>query len=325
MKKALVFSSVGLGDGLIFLTLSYNLFKNGYFVETYHPFLNEMQSWFPYTNIKPFDKFDVSLIEQNNFDFLKDYDLIIINSDYTSLNKQLLKVAKTNYPQKTFELHPSTCKSKNYLGSLKFDIKKNVTQNLLDFCKTNLNLTNLEISNGIEYPKNLVNRKYAKRIIIHATSKDPLRNWPKEKYKKLCLYLKENDFEPYIILSISEKKDLEDFFKKANIEVLSFNNLNETASFIYEAGFMIGNDSGIGHLASNLKIPTLTIFSQKRKQILWKPNFFIGKTIAPMPLINIKGFRIRDKYWYKTIFTTQVINKFKKLIKEFEKYESCNI
>jgi ADP-heptose:LPS heptosyltransferase len=80
---------------------------------------------------------------------------------------------------------------------------------------------------------------------------------------------------------------------------------------------MIGNDSGIGHLASNLKIPTLTIFASRRKKTLWRCDFFQNDIIYPLPLINIKGFRIRDKYWYKTIFVFNILKKFNKLTKNY--------
>ena len=79
---------------------------------------------------------------------------------------------------------------------------------------------------------------------------------------------------------------------------------------------MLGNDSGIGHLASSLKIPTLTIFATKRKEILWKPNYITGITVSSWPLINIKGLRLREKFWKKTISVKKVIHNFNKLVKE---------
>lgn len=313
MKKALVYSSNGLGDGLLFLVISNNLSKNGYLVDTYHPFLSELNRWFDYTNIKPYPK------DSQNLEFLKDYDLLIINSDYLPLNKEIVKYIKNNFKNHSYELHPSTCKGKNPpIGNLKFDIKKTVVENLNFFCKNILNLQNVESTNSIKPLKNLTYRKYKNRIVIHPSSKDIEKNWPKEKFKELCDKLKIMGYEPNFILTDSERKQFEDL----NIEIPKFNNLEERASYIYESGYMIGNDSGIAHLASSLKIPTLTIFSTKRKEKFWKPSFFIGKTVISWPLINISHLRLREKYWKKTITVKRVLNNFIKLVKM---YESRNI
>jgi len=313
MKKALVYSSNGLGDGLLFLIISNNLKKNGYLVDTYHPFLFEINKWFKYTTIKPYPK------NEENFNFLKGYDLIVINSDYNTLNKEIVRYSKKNFPSKTFELHPSTCKGKNPpIGDLRFNFKKTIKENLIFFCKNNLNLQNVEGSNAISVLKNLKYRKYLKRIAIHPSSKDIKKNWPLNKYEKLCKKLKKLGFEPNFILTKFERKQFEDI----DIEKPKFNNLEEMTSFIYESGYMIGNDSGIAHLASSLKIPTLTIFSTKRKERFWKPSLFISETVVSWPLINFSHLRLREKYWKKTISVKRVLNKF---IKLKIKYESSNI
>lgn len=309
MKKALVYSSCGLGDGLLFLVISKNLSQNGYLVDTFHPFLSEMNKWVNYTTIKPYPK------DVKNLDFLKSYDLIIINSDYEKLNKEILKYCEKNLANITYELHPSTCKGKNPpIGDMKFDFSKTVLENFGFFCKNILNFKNFESSNELTVLKDLEYRKFSKRVVIHPSSKDLKRNWPKEKFKNLCYKLKNLGFEPVFILTDLEKKQFED----VNIEKPKFKNLEEIASFIYESGYMIGNDSGIGHLASSLKIPTLTIFSNRRKEKFWKPSFFMGRTVGPWPLINISHFRLREKYWEKTISVKRVLKNFIKLVKTHE-------
>lgn len=313
MKKALVYTSHGLGDGLIFLMISKNLSKNGYIVDTYHPLLFQLQGWIDYTNLLPYPK------NFNNFEFLKQYDLIVINSDYQTLNKELVKYTKENIEDKTFELHPSTCKGKNPpIGDLKFDLEKSILENLKDFCQKSLNLKLVEMSNSLKIPKNLIYRKYPNRVAIHPSSKDIEKNWPKEKFYKLCLYLKKLKFDPYLILTDEEKTN----FQELDIPKPSFKNLDGMASFIYESGFLIGNDSGVAHLASSLKIPTLTIFSTKRKEKFWRPNFFISKTVISWPLINIAHLRLREKFWKKTITVKRVLKNFITLVDE---YESSNI
>ncbi|NGX35134.1 MAG: hypothetical protein K1060chlam1_01504, partial [Candidatus Anoxychlamydiales bacterium] len=299
MKKALVYCSKGLGDGLIFLVLSNNLSKNGYKVDTFHPFLSELNGWFKYTKIKTYPDVDT------NFEFLNDYDLLVINSDYEDLNKKLVNHAKSNHADKTYELHPSACKGKNLAkGDLKFNPEITVKENLAIFCENDLNFTNVFSSNDITIPSHLKYRKHKKRVVLHPTSNNIDRNWPKKKFLKLVRKLKKDGYEPSFILAPHEKNY---FGNSIDIDIPKFNNLEEIASFIHESSFFIGNDSGIAHLASALKIPTLTIFSTRRKQKFWRPSFHIDETVVSWPLLNIKGLRLREKYWKNTISVKRVI------------------
>ena len=302
--------------------ISKNLSDNGYKVDTYHPFLSEMNRWFDYTKVMAYpnishkiDDFSLELKKTQLENFFKGYDLIIINSDYEDLNKEMIQYTKDNLSDITYELHPSACKGKNPpIGHLKFDFTKPVVENLTYFCKEILKLKHISSTNSLTPLKNLKYRKFLKRIAIHPLSKDLEKNWSKKKFLKLCLKLKNNGYEPNLILTNSERP----FFEDANVEKPIFNNIEEIASFIYESGYMIGNDSGIAHLASSLKIPTLTIFSTKRKERFWKPSFYMGKTVVSWPLINISHMRLREKYWKKTISVRRVVNNFIKLVKEYE-------
>ncbi|MBN2478954.1 MAG: hypothetical protein JXA94_01870, partial [Parachlamydiales bacterium] len=173
MKKAAVFCSHGLGDGLIFLIISYNLYRNGYAVDTYHPSLFELQRWFDYTNLKKEPNEDQ--IEE----VLSQYDLIIINSDFRKINKEIKKKAFEKFKSKTFDLHPTTCKGRGKpIGCKRFDFQKTINENLIEFCEKILKLKNVIKDNGIKIPKDLTHRKFLNRVIIHPTSNDPQKNWP---------------------------------------------------------------------------------------------------------------------------------------------------
>ena len=305
MKKAAVFCSHGLGDGLIFLSLAYNLSKNGFTVDTYHPSLLELQNWVKYTKLKK------EPLEENILETLKNYDLIIINSDYREINKKIKDCILKNYADIFFELHPTTCKSKsNPIGSMRFDFHKNIMLNLKDFCEKKLDIKYFEANDLLTPFSKLTHRKNKNRIIIHPTSKDIEKNWPNRKYEMLCVKLKKRGFDCKIILTKDEKKNY-----VTNFETPEFNNLSELACYIYESGYKIGNDSEISHLASLLNIPTLTIFSTKRKMRFWRP-FKNNSVVVSFPLINIKGLRLREKYWKYTISVRRVLKKFKKILRK---------
>jgi ADP-heptose:LPS heptosyltransferase len=96
-----------------------------------------------------------------------------------------------------------------------------------------------------------------------------------------------------------------------------FPSLNLLAHFIYESGYLIGNDSGLGHLASALGIPTLTLCRRKAWANMWAPSFSKGVVVTPQSWIpNIRGLRLRDRYWKKFISVSMAERAFEKLIQK---------
>ncbi|MDE3047196.1 MAG: hypothetical protein KGI83_02475 [Verrucomicrobiota bacterium] len=148
--------------------------------------------------------------------------------------------------------------------------------------------------NGFRPPDGLIHRRFAKRIAIHATSGDVFRNWPQTKFQKFAQWAAAEGFEPVFLPH--------------------FPSLEELASFIYESGYFVGNDSGPGHIASCLKIPHLIIGREERHMRHWRPGWGYGEILTPPKWVpNGKGFRWREKYWSKFIFTKDAIRGFKKV------------
>ena len=98
-------------------------------------------------------------------------------------------------------------------------------------------------------------------------------------------------------------------------EVLGFPNLDFLAQYIYESGYLIGNDSGLGHLASALGVPTLTFCRRKTWANMWAPSFSKGIVVTPSSIIpNIRGLRLRDRHW-KTFITLGMARRaFERLV-----------
>ncbi|MCC6127581.1 MAG: hypothetical protein IT584_00035, partial [Chlamydiae bacterium] len=71
-----------------------------------------------------------------------------------------------------------------------------------------------------------------------------------------------------------------------------FSNLDLLAQYLYETGYLIGNNSELGHLASALGVPTLTLSRRKALANLWAPSFHTSVVVTPASWIpNIRGFR----------------------------------
>ncbi|MBI5346342.1 MAG: hypothetical protein HZB76_04295 [Chlamydiae bacterium] len=304
-KRAAIFCSHGIGDGLLFFTLANNLQRNGFKVDAFHNALGDLQSWFKDIKINKYPQ------ERDLHSFLKGYDLIIINSDNVPINKAIKECALKDFKEKSYDLHPSTCKGKKPpIGHFKFDIDKSVVQNLVVFCQDVLKLENVIKHNGILPQENLTHKKF-KRVVIHPTSKDPSRNWPINKFLKLNNMLKELGYETAFIVPTHERKL---YLTYKEMVIPEFPTLNDLATFIYESSFMIGNDSGIGHLASCLNIPTVTICASKRAKFFWRPDWAIGRAISACYIPNLKFLRLRKILWKYFISPRKVFKEFLKIV-----------
>lgn len=316
--KCAVFSTPGLGDGIIALTISNNLHRNGWDVITYHEQqLSELQDWFLHLKIEkfpPLEKIDEVL---HSFD-----RIFVFYSDSSIFIKSLIDIGKKKDPTQIIVINP--CFSRNvgnqfYYEDSFFDPNLCMVDNIKNFCAEVLHLPNTTKSNGIIAPQGLVHRKYENRIVIHPTSSKDGKNWPAKKYVKLALHLKKLGFNPKFIVGPHERGDWE-WLEKKDIEVPRFDRLDLLAKYIYQSGYFIGNDSGVGHLASCQNIPTLSIFRNKRFSKLWRPGWAVGKVIFPHPLIpNVFFYRLRDRQWKKFVPLKKVLKAFFQLNEEVKK------
>lgn len=303
MKRCAVFSCLGLGDGLIALVLSNNLRLNGNQVTTFHPFLGQLQAWFPHLPLRQF------LATGELGSFLSQFDRFFIILEKSPWMKAVLAYCEHHFPKKTTVLNPIATANRDYpyWEQGKFDGTRSFVENLYTYCKNVLNFSVVTKSNGIIVPEGINPRSVKNRVVIHPMSSREGKNWPKEKYIELSLELKARHFRPAFLLTADERQgwDLE------ILEAPLFSNLEETARFVCESGYMIGNDSGIGHLASCLGLPTVTICRSEQNARFWRPAWASGKVVVPAPWIpNLKGLRLRDRYWKKWISISKVIKEF---------------
>ncbi|HEU63823.1 MAG: hypothetical protein KR126chlam4_00003 [Candidatus Anoxychlamydiales bacterium] len=308
--KAAIFSCKGLGDGLISLLLSNNLYLNGYRVDTFHGSLDQMQSFFSHLPIKKYPNEDK--IDQ----ILKFYDQIFVSyNESSSFIMKLIKEGKKIFIDKVFVLNP--CPSKKiggqpYHRDALFDPSINMVDNILLFCKKILKLKKTSKKIDLKIDKNLTFKKFEKRVILHPASAKKSKNWPINKYIKLAQVLKLKGYDPVFVIKENEREEFK-IIEEKKIILKSFDNLKNLTNFIYESSFMIGNDSGIGHLSSLLGLRTISIFRNHRSANLWRPGWSQNEAIFPARFIpNISVYRLRDKHWKRFI-------SFRKILKHFYK------
>lgn len=303
-KSALVVPSTGIGDGCLFLALCYNLAQAGYKVDCVHTNLSPLKDWIPSYNLYSREELDV---------LSKEYDLIIINKDSSDYTQNLLKFFK-NRPVSIFS--PSSRRGSLISENPPVFCKREVPflETLGLYFKKVVGIDHFEKKTGIQVP---VGPKEPNWIAIHASASSLTRQWPLKRFMKVYKKLKKLGYRPVFVFwhSPQELELVQNLGSEYESKV--FDDLKVLTTFLNSCQYFIGNDSGLGHLASSLNVPTLTLFNCPRKKLFWQPNYIKGVGIAPSQWIpNIKGLRIRN-YAFSLIFPWQVMRKFLKLQREY--------
>lgn len=305
-RRAAVFCHNGLGDGVNSLVLSNNLHLNGWKVVTYQNIMGSMKNWFPQLNVRPYPSLSELPFILNSSDFF-----FVVHNDTDPFIQQLIQEGKRRFPDqvKVIYLYPSkNIVNEPYYRDCLTDPCLPVAENLRLFCEKILHLPKITKSNGFIPPTGLISRKYPKRVAVHPTSTRVTRNWPKEKFIALSNHLKTRGYNPVLIPGTKNG------WEGLGIDVALFPTLDALARYLYESGFLIGNDSGLGHLASALGLPTLTFCRRKTWANMWAPSFQKGVVVTPNSWIpNIRGLRLRDRHWKKFITVGKAKRAFDRL------------
>lgn len=305
MKKAAIVPCKGIGDGLIMMVAAYALYQKGYEITLYHPHMGELEDWF-------FPFFTIS-DKENLFSKIDSYDYIIAQNDNSPFLYRLKEIQKSSAP--IHVIYPTYEKGK-HLITAKDSILPNelpIARALAMTMQTLLQDKGLIPSNGMIYNDRFIHRKHLKRVVLHPTSTAKDRTWSQKKFLITYDRLEKKGFEPVFAVSQKEENEWQEIMSKG-YRVISFPTLSQLAGYLYESGYLIGNESGLSHLASSLNIPTLVIAGLKERILQWQPGWAVGRVIYPPSFIpNIKGLRLRDHYWQNFISPSKVEREFAKL------------
>jgi heptosyltransferase-3 len=123
----------------------------------------------------------------------------------------------------------------------------------------------LSKSDSLKAKKILGNSK--KRILAIGIGANSVHKiWPVTNFLYLSHLLKKN-FDLIVLLGNSKDAEFADkFMNNTNLKVINLCgklSLNETSSIMNLSDFFIGNDSGLGHIASALELPSFTLFDRE--------------------------------------------------------------
>lgn len=270
--KIAIVCAPGVGDALIMQIVSHHLALAGFDVQTLAP--HNFGRWFETNQDLDLDRFD----------------LIFLQHDNTARAKEIHAL-----PKPVYTFYGSHKLSKHGPLRIGFDYVCDLNRTMVDNAIEAVHLLfqiQATPDNGLKVPEGLVHRKYENRVVIHPTSALAARNWPMDKFIRCAQWLEQQGFEPKFLPR--------------------FPSLDELMCYIYESGYFLGNDSGPGHIASNLNIPHLIIGREERHMRHWRPGWKKGEIITPPTWVpNWKWLRTRERNWKHFITTRMVINSFK--------------
>jgi hypothetical protein len=279
-----------LGDSLIGLVTVNNFARNGYKVTVFGDYAHALRDWFPHFDVHP----RLTVEDQER---LREFDVV-------------LHMYETELSKAVAVWHPwsiTLSDSQLYLADL------TMTDIQVTLCQKEFKLDSVVRENNIQPLPGLVHKKHPSRIIIHPTSSLLRKNWPPKKFVQLARLLNEEGYCVNFIVSPKERPDWE-WLLNENVFLPSFGSLSDVTKFIYESGYFIGNDSGIGHLASNLGIPTVSIILRKGVAKQWRPTWAPGKVVLSPSWLNPRP--IKEKFWKIFTRVRTVKNAFDDLKRE---------
>lgn len=284
--KVAVIANTGLGDALLMMIVANNFAKRGDAVTLYSNFLSHLAPLFPHVTVAPYSK---ELL-------LEEFDKAIF--------QQHSPGSKNKLPA-----HASVIKKDE------LDLTRSFASNLRDVCEKRLDLVNSTTDLGLKVPGTWKHRVFPKRVVIHPSSADPYKNWPQEKFIHLARQLQKEGYEPHFTLPPAEAAQWKPTLLRAGLPAALSLSWMPLAQFIYESGYMIGNDASPAHLASSLSIPTLSIFDRTSRARFWRPGWNPGEIVLPYPILI--GRTMRKALWKRFLPVSRVRHSFETLVLKY--------
>jgi ADP-heptose:LPS heptosyltransferase len=119
-------------------------------------------------------------------------------------------------------------------------------------------------------------------IALHPGSGSAQKNWPASRYAEVAALLKRDGARLLIIAGPADDAPLKALRERLSGELLTTEGLTlpQVAALLARCRCLVGNDSGIAHLAAAMGVPTLTIFGPT-DPVVWAPSGPAVTVLAP--------------------------------------------
>jgi hypothetical protein len=283
-RVALVLSPA-IGDSLLMMTIARNLQQNGIAVTVFGRQIQSLRDWFP--SVETQDDLDAGELEAR----LAGFDRVIQmhrNKPFAGLEQADPRVILLDHICRVRSPH-------------------SMAHRLARFCQDEFGLASAHKSNGMTAPAGLQHRKYPLRVAIHPTASTADKRWLPSRFIRLAIKLRELGFSPEFVVAPQERADWIHIVR-LGLALPDLGSLDNVAKWVFESGWFIGNDSGIGHLASSLHIPTLSLFMRRGIAHTWRPDWGAGQVLIGSTYLPT-GF-LKERYWKYMLSVRQVSRAF---------------
>jgi heptosyltransferase-3 len=284
---ALILSSA-LGDSLLMMTVARNLQLNGVPVTVFGQQINTMRDWFPGIDIAPQLRPGACAAKLAAFDTVIQ---LHANRPFASL--------ETMHPKVIVLAHLCSANS-----------AESMVERLARFCRDELSLAQAGKGNGITPLPGLEHRQRLHRVAIHPIASTTDKCWLPSRFIELAIKLRGSGFDPQFVVAPEERAHWQ-HIEHLGLTLTDLGPLDRVAAWLYECGWFIGNDSGIGHLASSLDIPTLSLFMRRGIARTWRPDWGVGQVLIGSGYLPTG--RLKERYWKYMLSVNKVSDAFDRL------------
>lgn len=285
-----------LGDGLVYLMMADNLRANGYQISCYGNIAFQLRDWLPQLDIHAypapsafeaaFDQYDFVIASPPSFlrRSLGEEDLVRIRQKWALVCQ---KTPQTWLHDHSAGASPALAQQLGGLLSCAGPIRfrdfgqESVVEITLQYMRQRMGLERVTKQVSLSPPSGLECRRHRRRIVISPDSAGPeKKNWSPAGFLKLCQALKDKGYEPHIVVAPNNHAHWERL-ADGRFPTPRFPEIGALAAFLYESGLLVANDSGNGHLASFLGVPTVTLYRKKNPRFHWRPDWATGVVVCP--------------------------------------------
>ncbi|MEA3127619.1 MAG: hypothetical protein QOD67_4638 [Caballeronia sp.] len=264
-------ASNAIGDTLVSMVIVRNLIDHGFDVTVYGTPAHALRLWFPDVTVLPLPQENIATaFASYNTVFQMQWNQPL--SDLVDVHSHVLTLHDVEFGDR------SGC----------------MAQRFADFCRDDLALSAAVRDNGIRAPVGLEHRRHGTRVIIHPEASTEDKRWFSHRFVRLAQRLRKRGYDVQFVIAPHERERWPNL-EKFDIPAPHFADLHALACCVYESGWFIGNDSGVGHLASNLGIPSLSLFRRRRVAERWRPAW--GTVDVVLPWQWVPTSYLKEKLW----------------------------
>lgn len=295
-----------LGDSLLSMVVVNNLTRHGFKVKVFSDQINALRDWFPGFDIAP------GLATHEASAALSAYD-VILHAYHAD------KVLPAGDP------HPRVVVMDDWPV---YRQVRNMVDIQLDVCRVHFGLSDVVRENGMMRApvspavlaidampaapaapalSTLTPRSDMRRVVIHPVASDTQKSWRPKRFVALALQLRARGFDPEFLLPQSAMDNWR-WVQTHGLRACAYPSLSLVAERIVTAGWVIGNDSGIGHLASSLGVPAVSLAMRPRIAVRWQPGWAPSEMVLPLPIVP--GRFLKERCWKYLVSSARVLRAF---------------